>query len=57
MSAQIIKFPVTPRNTIRICRVRNGAVEYRTIIGTRNDCPAGWSLSCTFVSLHKGGAA
>lgn len=54
MSAQIIPFP---RSTLRICRMRNGSMEYRTIPGIWTDCPRGWSVVCKRVNDHKGWVA
>jgi hypothetical protein len=51
MSAQIIPFP---RSTIRICRLNNGRMEFRTIAGIWTDCPRGWSVVCRRVNEHKG---
>lgn len=50
----VIQFP---RPSIRICRIRNGVTEYRTIPGTWNDCPAGWSVCCSRVAPRREQAA
>lgn len=40
-TSKIIQFPAP---CIRICRVVNGVTEYRTIPGSWEDCPRGWSV-------------